>query len=62
MVEAWHRQYQANPKFKANYGLFKEKFKADKVFKEANKYFEVEKIFKEECENKVTGLIPSTLS
>lgn len=60
MVEAWHRQYQSNSKFKNNYSLFKEKFKADKVFKEANKYFEVEKIFKQECENQTTGMIPGS--
>lgn len=60
MIEAWHKQYQSNPKFKTNFGLFKEKFKSDKAFKEANKYFEVEKIFREECENKATGLMPGS--
>lgn len=57
MIKSWQNLYQSNQKFRNNYSLFKEKYKNDKTFKEANKYFEIEKLFKGETENKQLGAI-----
>ena len=60
LVKVWRTQTTNNPKFMANYNLFKEKFKSDKRFKEAQKYFDLEKLFKEGLENFKTGMLSST--
>ena len=61
LCDNWQKLYKTNAKFKSNYGLFKEKHKQDKTFKEANKYFDLEKLFKEYMEIAKSGTMPGRL-
>lgn len=61
LCDSWHKMYKTNAKFRANYKLFKEKHKSDKAFREANKYFDLEKLFKEHLENSKSGAMPGIL-
>lgn len=60
LCEAWQKQYASSIKLKGNYSLFKEKYRHDKTFKEATKYFDLEKLFKEWHENTKSGAISGT--
>jgi hypothetical protein len=49
------RHFLVGMKYKDGYKLFKEKYRHDKKIKEGDKYFELEKVFKEVSSNPQKG-------